>query len=207
MEKKREEIKKYLVDKTPSKGVAIDYQLRPYQANDFEDFFRIHKLSFKDYTDAHRGGWKDTAEYMKAKAEEKEAARLKFMQAVIVKDEAGEDVVAGFYDCHKDVDKDGLDIMKFDYIATDPIFRGCKIASRLIVESNRQADEMGINSILRVFQDNPVQELYKKYGYDYLKNEDGTNVEHFDTTTGEATHFFMVREPQTMEKDISPERV
>lgn len=143
-----------------------EFKLRNYEDGDYEFVYDAKKFGYKEYVELYYGKWDDDVQHDMFK--NYLSSRKEFIKIIEVHGEK-----AGFIDVS---DTDDC-VLEIGNICLMPNFRGKGIGSnyfeKLLTERENQTMR------LRVFKNNPAQNLYKRFGFEITQETD--------------THFYMER--------------
>ena len=142
------------------------FSLREYCVEDYEFVYDAKKQGYKEYVELFYGKWDDVGQH--EMFENYLSARQKFIKIIEVNGEK-----AGFIDVSETNDGE----LEIGNICLLPNFRGRGIGSVYFEQLLKERENQTMK--LRVFKNNPAQNLYKRFGFEITQETD--------------THFYMER--------------
>ena len=129
-----------------------NYNLKPYEDNDYDFVYYVKKIVYKDYVIENYGSWDEDQQKGMFKTYIENA--FNNIQIVLV-----EDKKAGFFD--------GCNILNGDYqinnICLLPEFQGKGIGGKFLEKVIAEHKDQNIH--LKVFKQNRAKKLYEKLGF------------------------------------------
>ena len=133
----------------------MEYIFRKYEDKDLEYLYQTKKDLFKWYVEIAYGPWDDNfqmnffIDFVKEKR--------KYIKVIMY-----ENKTIGMFTNY--INENNEDLIDLFYI--DKKYQGKGIGTQILKEQLKQDEENNVNTVLKVFKENPAKRLYEKVGFE-----------------------------------------